>query len=182
MVKVKMFMVGVMVLALFSCYGGSGNPPFSRGVCLNYQGAELIIGYTTISYVNDVLGEPDESVVKKHGGDGFYWENMLKNTYSNGKLLLIFSRDKEVLIQIIFCPLEEDEYIGFLNINNQNGREEILEAVKKSSYNFTPVEDSTTIWIDYYERETPYLKVTCGLQFNDDQSLYALNYHVDAPW
>jgi hypothetical protein len=182
MVKRKVFLAIAVVLASLSCAGGNDNPPFSRGVYLNYQDAKLVIGYTTIAYVNDVLGEPETSVISEHGGDGFYWENLLDNTYCDGRLSLIFSIDKGVLIQIVFRPVKGDEYTSFLNINDQNGRDKILDAFKKSNYDFVMVENSTTIWLTYYKREEPYLEVVCGLQFNEEQSLYALNYHVNAPW
>jgi hypothetical protein len=181
MIKKSVFLVIVAVLVSLSCVRGNDNPPFSRGVYLNYQGAKLVIGYTTIAYVNDVLGEPEESVISEHGGDGFYWENLLDNTYCDGRLSLIFSIDKEVLIQIVFRPAKEDKYTSFLKINNQNGRDKISDAVQKSNYSFELLK-SGTIWLTYYGREEPYLEVVCGLQFNDDQSLYALNYHVDASW
>ena len=180
--KAKILIVIACVLTSLSCFGGDNAPPFSRDVRLDYHGAELIVGYTTISYVNNVLWKPDTSVVSKHGGEDFFWENMLENTYFDGKLCLIFSIDKEVLIQIIFKPLKEDVYAGFLNINEQSSRDEILNAVKGSGYSFDLVENSTTIWLYYYQRDEPYLYAACGFQFNDDQSLRALNYHVNAPW
>lgn len=180
--KARILAVMACALASLSCFGGDKAPPFSRDVRLDYQGAELIIGYTTISYVNDVFGEPDTSVVSKYGGEDFFWENMLKNTYFGGNLRLTFSIDKEVLIQIIFTPLKEDAYAGFLNIDGQSGRDKILNAVKESGYGFDLVENSTTIWLYYYQRDEPYLYVACGFQFNDDQSLHALNYQVNAPW
>jgi hypothetical protein len=182
MEKIRAFMAMAFVLFSVSCFGGNDAPPFPRGTYLNYRGANLIIGYTTISYANEVLGEPDTSEISKYGGEDFFWENLLENTYFGEKLLLIFSIDKEVLIQIIFKPLKEDKYTSLLDIDNQSGRDKILEAVKKSNYSFETVRNSTTIWLYYYKRETPYMNVACGFQFNEDESLYALNYHVDASW
>jgi hypothetical protein len=182
MLKRRIFMVIIFSLLSLSCFSGDDNPPFPRGVYLDYQGAKLIIGYTTISYVNDVLGEPEETKTSKYGGEDFFWENMLENTYFSGRLLLIFSMDKEVLIQIIFKPSKEDEYSSLLGINERSGREGILKAMQKSRYSFETVQNSSTIWLYYYKRDEPYLNVACGFQFNDSQSLYALNYHVDASW
>jgi hypothetical protein len=180
--RIRLFTVMAFVLASLSCFGGNDSPPFPRGTYLNYRGSNLIIGYTTISYVNEVLGEPDTSTVSKYGGEDFFWENLLKYTYYEGRLRLSFSVDKGVLIQIIFKPLKEDKYTSFLGINNQSSRNKILEVIEKSNYSFETVRNSATIWLYYYKRETPYLNVACGFQFNDDESLYALNYHVDASW
>lgn len=180
--KIRVFMVIVFVLLSLSCFGGNDAPPFSRGVYLNYQGAKLIIGYTTISYVNDALGEPDTSATPEYGGEDFFWDNLLENTYYGGKLLLIFSVDKGVLIQIIFKPLKGDKYTSFLGINEQSCQDEIRKNIKDGDYDFVTARNSTTIWLYYYKRETPYLNVACGFQFNDDESLYALNYHADASW
>jgi hypothetical protein len=144
---------------------------------------KLVIGYTTISYVNDVLGEPDTSSVDEYGGEDFYWENLLDNTYYDGKLRLIFSIDKGILVQMIFRPEKGDKYSTFLNVDEKKDKDEVFEAIKKSGREFEIVKEKT-IWVDYYKSEAPpyYMYVSSGLQFNDDNSLYAINHFVNAPW
>jgi hypothetical protein len=69
-----------------------------------------------------------------------------------------------------------------LETNGQSGRDEILAAMKKGSYSFSEVENSTTIWLDYYQNKTLHMDVSCGFQFNEDMSLYVLGFYVNAPW
>jgi hypothetical protein len=185
MLMVRIFVAAVFALSSLACFGEKDAPPFSRGVYLNYQGAKLAVGYTTISYVNDVLGEPDTKKNLEYGYGGFLWENLLRYSYYDGRLLLVFSKDKNILVQIIFDPLDDDKYTTSFKIGDKSGKKEIIAAIGKSGYKngyeFKMIRENT-IWLYYYKRESPYMNVTCEFKFTDDQTLYELNYNVDAPW
>ncbi|GHT94453.1 hypothetical protein FACS1894141_1130 [Spirochaetia bacterium] len=177
----KIIFVVFMLIVSVLCFGESGDPPFPREVYLEYKGAKLIVGYTTIADVASVLGQPDNSTTSAHGGEGFYWNNLLMNTYFNGKLTLVFSIDKDRLIQVGLKPSKEDRYTTFVVIDETNNRTDILALLNSKRYNID-ITPKGTIWLDYFVRKEPYLGVFCGFQFNDDQTLYALNYQIDSVW
>ena len=167
----------VLIFTAF-CNSQENNPPFSNEIFLKYKNVTMILGYSSLSDVKG-LYEPYKSEKLKHGGEDFYWENMIRQIYFNNKLKLIFSVEKDRLIQIVFIPEKGDKYTMFCGISEKNNRDQILEIFesKKMKLSFT---ETSTFWVDYLETDD--FNVICGFQFDNEGKIEAINFHIDAPW
>jgi hypothetical protein len=177
----EIWLIILIQLTLYSCFYKSIDPPFSDEVYLNIKETKIVLGYSTNEYIKTALGEPDDIEDIKYGGEDFYWENMLGYSYFEENLKLIFSIEKNKLIQIIFTPNNNEKFECFGNINELSNKNEILNIFQNRKYEYT-MSPRGTIWLNFYSNKELNLSVLCGFQFNENDTIFALNFMVDSPW
>jgi hypothetical protein len=164
-----------------ACFAEAIDPPFKKDLQLNIEGANLILGYTSVDEVHSMFGKPRESEIRKTGGEEFYWENMLKYEYLNGKITMIFSIDKQILIQLIYRPAENDVFTSAFGINEQCTRTSVLKILQDGDKTFSETK-SGSIWVWYYSQDDPPIYVSMGIGFNSAGKIKTINYLVNSPW
>jgi hypothetical protein len=152
-----------------------------KNIYLDYRGAHLVLGYTTISDVEQLLGKPDEIERKEYGGEGFYWEDLIIYEYENKNLALIFSGENDTLVRIVFLPNKDSKFSTFSRITQESKRDDLISYFTKSKYDIAYAGEST-FWVTFYSDTNRNFEIIGGFQFDENGNITGLNYFIDNAW
>ena len=175
----------ILLVVLFFSYfqlliSQDNNPPFNKGMVLKTNNYEFILGYSLRNEIIRKMGNPQNTIKKKYGGEDWNWKNMTIDEYQLKKFTLVYS-DSDKLIQIIFKPSAEDKYTSIFNITDKTTIDELIKILDKNKVKYSKA-SKEVLWIDYFTSKVPMFNVTCGFEFNNQNRISIINYAVDGPW
>jgi len=175
-----LFAIPMLILSCSSSINDADPPIANKEIHLKIKSSVLELGFSTREQVISMLGNPEKSVASAHGGEDFYWDDLIEDTYSNPNLTIIYPRKTDRIVQMIYRPTPGEQFEGIYG-TDQDSSIEILKQKFSENKKKYDIVGTTTIWLSYFESRAPIYNISCGYQFKDN-SLFAINYMIDGDW